>query len=110
MLQLVQHAGCDPRIDDIVGLVADDREHPETPDRVGVNVAVQNIIQIFDRFPTQESCIARLEVARLRGGKPVCLYCGSVNTAPSEHRYREWQPLCMLGAQHESMLWCEKFR
>lgn len=47
-----------------------------------------NIIQIFERFPTQESCIAHLEAARWRGGKPVCPYCGSVNTAPSEQRHR----------------------
>ena len=41
-----------------------------------------NIIQIFERFPTQESCIEHLERARW-DGKPVCPYCGSVNTKPS---------------------------
>ncbi|MYD10455.1 MAG: IS1595 family transposase [Chloroflexi bacterium] len=47
-----------------------------------------NIIQIFERFPTQESCIAHLEAARWPDGKPVCPYCGSRNTAKSEHRHR----------------------
>ena len=41
-----------------------------------------NIIQIFERFPTQEACIAHLEAARW-GNEPHCPYCGSVNTAPS---------------------------
>ena len=46
-----------------------------------------NIIQIFERFPTQESCIAHLEAARWPDG-PICPYCGSTNTAPSQHRHR----------------------
>lgn len=40
-----------------------------------------NIIQIFKQFPTQESCITRLELARWNG-TPVCVYCGSTNTNP----------------------------
>ena len=46
-----------------------------------------NIVQIFERFPTQESCIAHLEQARWQG-KPFCPYCGSLNTAKCEHRHR----------------------
>ncbi len=46
-----------------------------------------NIVKIFKRFPTQESCIAHLEKARWNG-KPTCPYCGSTRTAPSQHRYR----------------------
>ncbi len=40
-----------------------------------------NIIQIFKKFPTQESCIKHLEKARW-GETPVCPYCGSTNTNP----------------------------
>ena len=47
-----------------------------------------NIVQIFKRFPNQESCIAHLEAARWRGGKAKCPYCGSTHTAKSEHRHR----------------------
>ncbi len=39
-----------------------------------------NIVQIFQRFPTQESCIAHLEHARWRDSVS-CPYCGSLNTA-----------------------------
>ena len=46
-----------------------------------------NIIQVFERFPTQESCIAHLEAARWPDG-PICPYCGSTNTAPNQHRHR----------------------
>ncbi len=46
-----------------------------------------NIIQVFELFPTQESCITHLEKARW-GDKPVCPYCGSTNTAPSQKRHR----------------------
>lgn len=42
-----------------------------------------NIIQIFQRFPTQESCIRHLEKARW-GDTPICAYCGSDNTYPSK--------------------------
>lgn len=40
-----------------------------------------NIIQVFKQFPTQESCIKHLELARWKG-EPVCPYCGSKNTNP----------------------------
>lgn len=40
-----------------------------------------NIIQIFKQFPTQESCIKHLELARWKG-EPVCPYCESTNTNP----------------------------
>ncbi len=46
-----------------------------------------NIIQIFELFPTQESCIKHLETARW-GDKPICPYCGSTNTAPNQKRHR----------------------
>ena len=46
-----------------------------------------NIIEVFERFPNQESCIAHLEAARWHG-EPTCPYCGSTNTAKSEHRHR----------------------
>jgi len=54
-----------------------------------------NIIEVFKRFPDQESCIAHLEAARWRG-QPTCPYCGSTKTAvrtdkdlPYRHRCRE---------------------
>ncbi|MDE0507185.1 MAG: IS1595 family transposase [Gammaproteobacteria bacterium] len=47
-----------------------------------------NILKMYERFPTQESCIAHLEKARWGNGKPVCPYCGSQNTAKSQHRHR----------------------
>jgi transposase-like protein len=48
-----------------------------------------NIIQIFNKFPTQESCIKHLEQIRW-GDKAICVYCGSTNTNPlnQEGRYR----------------------
>ena len=46
-----------------------------------------NIIQIFERFPTQEDCTAHLEQARWHG-EPSCPYCGSLNTNRNEHRHR----------------------
>lgn len=46
-----------------------------------------NIVEIFKRFPTQEDCIAHLEMARWNG-KPTCPYCGSSRTAPNQHRHR----------------------
>ena len=45
-----------------------------------------NIIQIFERFPTQQDCIAHLEQARWQG-EPVCPYCGSIKTGPHRHRH-----------------------
>jgi transposase-like protein len=40
-----------------------------------------NIIQIYEQFPTQESCILHLEKVRWNG-VPVCHYCKSTNTTP----------------------------
>lgn len=40
-----------------------------------------NIIQIFQQFPTQKSCVEHLENIRW-GKKPVCVFCSSVNTNP----------------------------
>lgn len=47
-----------------------------------------DIIQIFDKFPTQEACIAHLEKARWNN-HPQCPYCESSNQTPlkDEHRY-----------------------
>ena len=46
-----------------------------------------NIVQVFERFPTQKSCIEHLEKARW-DGKPQCPYCGSANTARHRNRHR----------------------
>jgi len=40
-----------------------------------------NIIQVFEKFPTQEDCISYLEKVRW-GGVPKCPYCGSDNSTP----------------------------
>lgn len=50
-----------------------------------------NIIQIFKKFPTQESCIRHLEQMRW-GEKPICVYCGCTNTNPlnQEGRFRHY--------------------
>ena len=40
-----------------------------------------NIVEIFEQFPDQKSCIAYLEEKRWKG-EPACPYCGSINTAP----------------------------
>lgn len=46
-----------------------------------------NIIQIFQKFPTQESCIQHLEHVRW-GNTPVCPYCESTNTYPLKGELR----------------------
>ena len=48
---------------------------------------IKDIIQIFEKFPTQESCIRYLEEIRWRG-TPTCPYCKSTKTAPLGKRYR----------------------
>ena len=49
--------------------------------------ALLNILQIFEQFPTQESCIQYLE--KIRWGNEIrCPYCNSTNTAKAEHRHR----------------------
>lgn len=46
-----------------------------------------DIIQIFEEFPTQESCIKYLE--KVRWGDMVhCPYCASIKTAPHRKRHR----------------------
>lgn len=47
-----------------------------------------NIIQIFQKFPTEKDCIAHLEQVRW-GGKPICPYCKSnrVTAMPTESRH-----------------------
>ena len=46
-----------------------------------------DIVTVFERFPTQKSCIDHLEQARWQG-TPRCPYCTSTNTAPLQHRRR----------------------
>ena len=46
-----------------------------------------NIVQIFEQFPTQQTCIEHLERARWNG-TPRCPYCGSDRTARLQHRHR----------------------
>ena len=46
-----------------------------------------NILEVFEQFPTQESCIQYLEKVRWHG-EICCPYCTSTNTAPAEHRHR----------------------
>lgn len=45
-----------------------------------------NIIQIFELFPTQESCKEYLEKVRW-GDKPICPYCGSLHTVKNQKRH-----------------------
>ena len=46
-----------------------------------------NILEVFEQFPTQESCTQYLEKVRW-GDQVVCPYCKSERTAPAEHRHR----------------------
>ena len=46
-----------------------------------------NIIQIFEKFPTQKSCISHLEEKRW-GHEPKCPYCGSENTNHLKNQLR----------------------
>ena len=46
-----------------------------------------NIIQVFEQFPTQQSCITHLEKARW-GNTVCCPYCGSIKVARNQHRWR----------------------
>jgi len=48
-----------------------------------------NLVEIFDRYPSQEECIEYLEQVRWHG-KPNCPYCQSVHATPlpSEKRHR----------------------
>ena len=46
-----------------------------------------NIVEIFEQFPTQESCIKHLESARWGDGKAACPYCASRHTTPNQHRH-----------------------
>lgn len=46
-----------------------------------------NIIQIFEKFPTQESCVLYLESKRW-GDQPICPYCKSKKTVPLGKRHR----------------------
>jgi transposase-like protein len=47
------------------------------------NCKVMNIIQIYKKFPTQESCIKHLEAIRWNN-TPVCPYCKSTNQTPTK--------------------------
>lgn len=46
-----------------------------------------NIVQIYRKFPTPESCLKHIEQVRWNG-KPVCPYCNSTNTTPMEKELR----------------------
>lgn len=52
-----------------------------------------NIIQIFQKFPTQESCIEHLEKARW-GDKPICPYCAAINAYPLKGEMRHHCNAC----------------
>ena len=45
-----------------------------------------NIIEVFDKFPTQDDCIAHLEKARWNN-TPTCPYCQSTRTTRSDGRH-----------------------
>jgi transposase-like protein len=47
-----------------------------------------NLIRVFEKFPTQEDCIAHVEKVRWRG-TPICPYCKSdrVSAMPPEQRH-----------------------
>lgn len=51
-----------------------------------------NIIQIYRKFPTQESCVSHIGQVRWNGN-PVCVYCGSdkVSRHTEENRQSRWQ-------------------
>lgn len=46
-----------------------------------------DLITVFEKFPTQEACIAHLETARW-GDTPVCPHCGSENVARKKENKR----------------------
>ena len=46
-----------------------------------------NILEVFEKYPTQKDCIDYLEKVRW-DGVPKCPYCASGNTARNEHRHR----------------------
>ena len=46
-----------------------------------------NILELINKFPTQEACITHLENVRW-GDKPKCVYCGSENTNPLKAELR----------------------
>lgn len=45
-----------------------------------------NIVEIYEKFPTEEDCIEHIERVRWHG-KPVCPYCTSDRTTPNENRH-----------------------
>jgi len=47
-----------------------------------------NLIQVFEKYPTQEACIGHLEAVRWRG-TPICPYCQSnrASAMPTEQRH-----------------------
>lgn len=52
-----------------------------------------NIIQVYKRFPTQDSCVAHLEKVRWEG-KPKCPYCKSLNSTPMPKQKRHHCNAC----------------
>ena len=51
-----------------------------------------NILEIINKFPTQESCVKHIENIRF-GDEPYCLYCGSfkVSRHKEKNRQNRWQ-------------------
>lgn len=46
-----------------------------------------NIIQVYEKFPTEADCVAHLEKVRWKG-EPTCPYCQSQNTTPMPKEQR----------------------
>jgi transposase-like protein len=46
-----------------------------------------NVIEIYKKFPTQETCLAHLEKVKWNN-KPKCPYCGSYKTSSMLNEYR----------------------
>ena len=52
-----------------------------------------DLLQVMERFPTQEACIEHLERIRW-GGKPYCPHCGSTGVAQTDReRSRAYRTL-----------------
>lgn len=52
-----------------------------------------NIVSIYRKFPTEESCIAHLEAVKWKG-KPVCPYCKSTKSTPLPKEFRHHCNTC----------------
>jgi transposase-like protein len=52
-----------------------------------------NIVSIYRKFPTEESCIAHLEAVKWKG-RPVCPYCKSTKSTPLPKEFRHHCNTC----------------